>query len=372
MKRIISALAALCLFAAPAYGAQVENKQDAEIVMKAVCHSDNIEVGDQFLVQVVIEGDYAGYLTYSVSGRFNSEIAELVAPIYKDDGFSIIWNEFSNEDGVFQFDAADIAKIKGTAENPVLSLLFKAKKEGSFSLVLGRPEDKKEIIVGRPKNINGSYVYDVYAEGTQLDIAADGDGEDVVIIAEKEQKTPYDDMFGYEWAEVAVGAMARLGVLDGIGGKSFEPSKSITRGEFAAMIVRGAKIKGEGEQFPDVSEDHPFAKEIAVAKKTGVALGDENGNFNPDENVTRQDISAFVCRTLTFLNKLQPADETVLEPFEDKDEISDYAVETMARTVRAKLLMGDDKGLLNPKKNMTRAEAAVLLERVMVHIKLVR
>lgn len=372
MKKVISMLAALCLAAAPVCGAQVEKAEDAEITMKAVCYSDDVEVGDQFLVQVVIDGDYSGYLTYSVSGSFDKDVAELIAPVYKDDGFSIVWNEFSNEDGKFQFDAADIAKIKGTAENPVLSLLFKAKKEGRFSLVLGRPEDKKEIVMGRTKAVDGSYSYDVYAEGMELEIVSDSDGENAVIIAEKEQKTPYDDMFGYEWAEVAVGALSRLGILDSIGGESFEPDKSITRGEFTAMLVRGAKLSGEGGQFPDVSEDHPFAKEISAAKKKGIAMGDENGNFNPDANITRQDISALVCRTLKLLGKIQPAEASVLEPFRDGGDISDYAVDTMAAVVRAKLIKGDDRERLNPKKNMTRAEAAVLIERVMVHIKLVK
>ena len=171
-----------------------------------------------------------------------------------------------------------------------------------------------------------------------------------------------------------MGAMSRLGVLDGIAepGGNFEPAKSITRGEFAAMLVRGAHLSGTGEGFADVPDDYPYAAELKAAKHTGVALGDENGNFNPDATVTRQDISAFVYRALDYLHKIRPADESYLEPYPDSSDISDYAVPTMSAVVRSRLIKGDDAGRLNPKNEMTRAEAAVLMESVIIHIKLVR
>ncbi|MGN1098459.1 MAG: S-layer homology domain-containing protein [Clostridia bacterium] len=373
MKKLIAIVLCFCLFAVPVMGAEVDNPEEAEIRVAAVCDRDNVEVGDQFLVKIMIDGENNGYLTYSVAGSFDPETVELIAPVYKDDDFSIVWNVFSNEDGTFQFDAADIRNIQGSTDNLICSLLFKAKKAGKFSLKLGKAAGENvKLIVGRTKAVGSSYDYPLVAEGMEMDITEDTDSEDVVIIAEKENKTPYDDMFGYEWAEVAVGALATLGVLDGVAETSFEPGKNITRGEFAAMLVRSAKLTGEGGQFPDVAEDYPFAKEIATARKKGIALGDENGNFNPDAEVTRQDISAFVYRALNVLGKIHTADEEILEPFADSGEISDYAVPTMAAVVRAKLIKGDDEGLLNPKNNMTRAEAAVLLERVIVHIKLVR
>ena len=61
----------------------------------------------------------------------------------------------------------------------------------------------------------------------------------------------------------------------------------------------------------------------------------------------------------------------MLDDFSDSADISDYAVQTMASVVRAGIIRGDDMGLLNPKKDMTRAEAAVLIERVIIHIRLV-
>ena len=373
MKRILAFILALCLMAIPAFAYEVQ--EDVGLRLAAVCDNNQIEVGDQFLVRIMLDGDFDRYLTYSISGSFDPEIAELVAPVYKDDGFSIVYNKFSNEDGLFQFDAADIANLEGSDDPHILSLLFVAKKSGSFSVEFGSASrNSKKPFLGRTKAVDGKLEYDFTVDGFEAEIYDDSDKEDVVIIAERKNKTPFDDMYGYEWAEVAVGAMSRLGILDGIAepGGSFEPDKSITRGEFVAMLVRGANLTGTTDNFPDVPEDYPYAKEIMAAKRVGVALGDENGNFNPDSTVTRQDISAFVYRALNHLHKIQKADETYLADFPDKDEISDYALDTMCAVVRARLIKGDELGRLNPRKDMTRAEAAVLIESVMVHIKLVR
>lgn len=373
MKRILAFVLALCLIAVPSFAYEVQ--EDAGLRLAAVCDNDHIEAGDQFLVRIMLDGDFDRYLTYSVSGSFDPEMAELVAPVYKDDGFTIVYNNFSNEDGTFQFDAADIARMRGSDDPLICSLLFVAKKAGSFSVDLGSASaNSSKLFLGRAKALEDKQDYDFTVDCFETEIYDNSDNKEVVIIAERKNKTPFDDMYDYEWAEVAVGALFRLGVLDGIAepGGSFEPDKSITRGEFLAMLVRGANLTGTTDNFPDVPEDYPYAKELMAAKRVGVALGDENGNFNPDSTVTRQDISAFVYRALNYLHKIQTADESYLADFSDKDEISDYAFDTMCAVVRARLIKGDGRGHLSPRKDMTRAEAAVLIESVMIHIKLVR
>lgn len=371
MKKLLMLLLALALALPTAVMPVCAEDADGDLALAPVCDTDEIQVGDQFLVKLMIDGADFKYLVYSMAGSFDSEIAELVAPVYKDDGFSIIWNDFSNETGEFQFDAADIRNIEGSSDPLVLSLLFKAKKAGKFTLTLN-----EKCVLGKAKVSEGDdYQYDFEKRNFEADITEDTDEKDVVIIAEKERKTPYDDMFGYEWAEISVGALAKLGILEGFCEESFLPAQNITRGEFAALLIRSAKIEGTGEQFPDVAEDYKFAEEIKTAKKTGIALGDENGSFNPDAEITRQDICALVFRTLSYKHKMKPVEEERVEDyigeFSDRDEISDYAVPAVAAVVRANLLKGDE-GTLNPKANMTRAEAAVILESVIIHIKLVR
>ena len=239
----------------------------------------------------------------------------------------------------------------------VCSLLFRAKRAGGFGLRLGEAGGTGDsLYLGRSVPLGDKLDYDVAAEGLTLEITEDTDDSEVTIISGRSTNTPYDDMYDHRWAELAVGAMARIGVLDGIAEGSFYPDKSVTRGEFTAMLVRGAKLAGEGESFADVPSDYPFAKEITAARALGIALGD---------------VSALVYRAMTKLNKIRPADESVLDAFPDGGDVSEYAREAFAACAYSNLLKGDEDGFLDPLDDMTRAEAAVLMESVIIHIKLV-
>lgn len=320
---------------------------------------DTIEVGDQFLVNIKIDGDVLPYLTFRINGEFDKELAEIVAPVYTNEVLGILTNKFDNEQGVFTFEGYD-QQIRGTAEPIICSILFKANNPGEFKVTLA-----DDCMLGKA-NENAFYVLDS-ADGAYT-IKADTDDETVSIIEDAKPLTPYDDMFGYDWAEKAVGVMATLGVLEDIADTSFYPAQNITRGEFVTMLMRVCKQKStkEIEPFGDVSEDSYQYESVMIAKALGIAKGDENGNFRPDEFITRQDICALVFRTMLKMNKVNPeiVPEDYISSFEDKGEIAEYAVESVAGLIRAKLIIGDDTGLLRPADNMTRAEAAVLLNRL--------
>lgn len=369
MKKFISALVALALCVAPVCAATPDGE---DFALTLVCDSETVEVGDQFLVRVLIDGEDFKYLTYSVCGTFDNEIAQLVAPVYKDDGFSIIYNEFSNETGEFQFDAADIQKISGSSDPLVISLLFKATAEGTFRLNFGI--DSKKPVLGRANVTDDNYEYNFSTEALEIAVSPDTDNTQTVIIAEKENPTPYNDMGGYSWAEISVGALAKLGILDGFCTDSFLPAQNITRGEFTALLVRSLKLEGTTEGFADVNDDYPFAKELKTAKKTAVALGDGNGNFNPDSPVTRQEMCTLVFRALSYKHKMKPMEnaEEYLSAFAHGDEIAPYAREAVAVVSRANILTRDDNQSFKPEATVKRAYAASVLERVIIHNKLVR
>ncbi len=347
-----------------------EEIPDGSLRVAPVCGAEGIQAGDQFLVQIMFDGDNEGYLTYRVNGSFDPEMAELVAPVYKDDGFSIIYNEFSNEDGTFQFDAADLS-IRGSVDNLLCSLLFKAKKGGDF--VLDLADGKDGVAIGMTKVKDGKYMYDVTVSDLTLPVSGEITRKSTVIIEDAKPVTPYGDMAGYRWAEVAVGALNQLGILKGIAdGELFEPGKSVTRAEFTAMLVRAAKLTGDTDvTFSDVAEDDPFAAEISTALKKGIITDDGDGKFRPNDEITRQEIGVMVYRVLVLLDKMDDAPDEYLADFPDRGEVDEDAVTPMASVVRARLIQGDGDGNLNPGGSMNRAEAASLIERMIVHIKLV-
>ncbi len=329
----------------------------AKLVSSDESQEKGIEVGDQFMIDFTT--DVPAFLTAGVYGTFDNTKAKIIAPVYSNSDFGVLTNQFDNDQGTFAIEGYDQA-IQGIEDDVIFSILFEAVEAGEFSVNVS-----DESLLGR-NDINGFYPLNVV--GTKLTILDNADGEKNVIIKEPEPLTPYDDMLGYDWAEKAVGVMYKIGALENIADKSFFPAQNITRGEFITMLMRVCKQKKSAantEKFNDVAEDYQY-EYIMTAKTLGVAQGDENGNFRPDDFITREDICTLVFRTMLKMNKARSeiiADDYVGK-FSDNQSIYPYAKDSVAGLIRAKLIIGDNSGLLRPKDNMTRAEAAVLLNRL--------
>ena len=53
-----------------------------------------------------------------------------------------------------------------------------------------------------------------------------------------------------------------------------------------------------GSMFPDVPDNADYAWAAELTKEMGIFAGDDNGNFNPDQGITRAQCAAVVCRLL--------------------------------------------------------------------------
>ncbi|MEY9972592.1 putative repeat protein (TIGR02543 family) [Lysinibacillus sp. RC46] len=92
--------------------------------------------------------------------------------------------------------------------------------------------------------------------------------------------------------------LQRAGIVDGTNG-TFRPDAYITRAQMAKMMVIAFGLTPEGNStFKDVDPSHWASGYIATLADHNIALGDENGNFRPDENLTRAQFTAFMYRAL--------------------------------------------------------------------------
>ena len=355
------------LFAVPA-AVYAEGDVNIEAEVTPVVESDVIEVGDQFLVTFVLS-DPKLFLSYQLVGEFDADKAKIVAPVYSND-INVIYNSFDNDEGTFFLVQADLS-INGCENDVLCSILFEAVAEGDFSITL----DKTETMVGRKgRGEDDSMFFHINVNSAQAEIINDSDGESVVIIKDPDPITPYMDLFGYDWAEREIGVMYQLGALEFVaaipedGDALFFPAKNITRGDFVTMLVKICDLESDfqSEPFLDIKEDSYNYKPIMTAASLNLVRGDEKGNFNPDAEITREDICTILFRTMRYMQKVRQMDnaDEYLKDFKDSDKVSEYAKDAVAGMIRAKIIIGNESGLLNPKSNMTRAEAAVVLNRV--------
>ncbi len=127
------------------------------------------------------------------------------------------------------------------------------------------------------------------------------------------------------------------------------------------FLVRtlGLTEGADGENFVDVSADAEYAKELAIGKAAGIINGVGDNKFNPTAQITRQDMMTMTSRALAL------AGAADLGSFSDSGLIADYASGHVAAMVAEGLIKGNADGTINPLGNTTRAEAAVIMQRLL-------
>ena len=161
------------------------------------------------------------------------------------------------------------------------------------------------------------------------------------------------------WATAALNKAVENGLLNGYDGKIM-PEDCVTRAQMAAIMVRsfGASQMADISSFVDVSADAWYHDDMAKSVAMGIFKGDGE-NLNPDSNITREEAFTVLARAF----ELAQGDESVLADFNDKDDISDWALSFVSAIVENGYAKGSD-GYLNPKNNITRSEFAVLMDNI--------
>ena len=184
--------------------------------------------------------------------------------------------------------------------------------------------------------------------------------ETPVVTADK-----FNDLSGYEWAKEAIEALSDKGIVSGIDNNTFAPSSKIKREEFAAMMVRLAKMElTEIENpFSDVTESDWFMKEVHIAFANGIINGMGDGTFGAGKNITRQDMAVILLN----LAKHYGIDTSNAPKSEFKDyiNISEYATEAV-NFLSANGIISGTEGNMLPKRMATRAEAAKMIYEFIV------
>ena len=172
----------------------------------------------------------------------------------------------------------------------------------------------------------------------------------------------FDDLEGVAWAEDAINALAKVGVVKGTADRTFSPRFSTKRADLVLTIVRALGLEANVDNdFTDVDDYAYYAHALAVAKAYGIAEGYPDGTFKPEDQITRQDVMVLVSRAYEAMGVELDKDESVLDKFADNEDISGYAREHVAALVNAGVVSGDNLSRINPLNNITRAETAIIV-----------
>ncbi|MDF2934709.1 MAG: hypothetical protein K0Q90_82 [Paenibacillaceae bacterium] len=181
----------------------------------------------------------------------------------------------------------------------------------------------------------------------------------------------FNDAQGH-WAQASIGDLAARRMVGGSAPGMFEPDRSITRAEFAAIAVKALGLEGTGSKalpFQDVNAADWYATYLASAYEFGLISGFEDGTVRAQEEISRQQAMAILARAMALTGlPAEASDEEVqnlLATFEDADGIADYAKTAIAASVKAGLVSGRSSTEIAPDALMTRAEVATIVQKLL-------
>lgn len=173
------------------------------------------------------------------------------------------------------------------------------------------------------------------------------------------------------WAVDSINNMGSRMVVSGIGNGNYNPDGAITRAEFAAMVVRALGLEpGKGkDSFIDINSADWFKPYVETANQYGIIMGYNEKTFAPNDKITREQAIAMTTRAMKLTGMEQELTEQeinkIIGDFADVQAVSNYAKKSFALCLKSKIISGTGNGQLSPKNNVTRAEVAVILEKLL-------
>lgn len=169
----------------------------------------------------------------------------------------------------------------------------------------------------------------------------------------------FEDVAADYWASTYINDLVGKGYISGYGDGNFGPDNNLTRAE-TVKIVMNALEKPIGEHgnssFDDVATDHSLINYIESAKDQSVVGGYEDGTFKPDRAVTRAEFTKILLEASgEVLN-----DPQVTQPFNDVPDEAWYRKYVYTALLQG-YVSGYGDGNFGPNNNITRAEASKII-----------
>lgn len=184
----------------------------------------------------------------------------------------------------------------------------------------------------------------------------------------------FPDIQGY-WAQTDIELMVAHHVVDGMSSTSFDPTGTVTRAQFAAMIARSLNLSTSATttSFSDVSPSAWYAGVVAAVAKAGIVNGYPDGTFAPDQQISRQEMAVIIVRAMNAAG--QPSTvmtqqvSGLLAPYGDASKVAAWAQQDMAIAIQQSIVNGVSSASLAPAADTSRAQAAVMVKRLMGYLK---
>ncbi len=209
-------------------------------------------------------------------------------------------------------------------------------------------------------------VEDTKSEGMDLESGTEEPGTDEPGTDEPGTDAPstgdfkFNDIESVDWAAESINSLLDKGIISKSEDGKFNPNNEVTREEFVKMMVVAMGVYDEhaASNLKDVDKNEWYAAYVASAEKAGLISGNDDGTFGVGDEISREDMSVIIYRAMAKLGLIEAASGG---DFADDSEISDYAKEAVYALKSLGILNGVGNNKFAPQGTATRAMAAKVI-----------
>lgn len=184
----------------------------------------------------------------------------------------------------------------------------------------------------------------------------------LVGLAQQDTTIEITDYYGH-WAENTITEWINNGLIEGYDDGTFKPNNAMSKIEFITLVNRiyGYYVETD-ENYSDILESIWFSSDCKIAKANGYMNWYQENELKPKESILREEVFSI----LAIIIQLEPSsDFSGIAKFSDKGQISDWNKNYLDALITAGYIEGNADGTLEPKGTITRAEAVIMIDRVM-------
>lgn len=166
----------------------------------------------------------------------------------------------------------------------------------------------------------------------------------------------FQDVPSTLWSASFIERAAQMGLITAYVDGSFHPEAKVTRAEFAVMLTKAFGLTGsQGTGFSD-TQGHWASMALAALRQHGVIQGYADGSFHPKQEITRAEAVTMLARLTSYV----PGTPALFS-----DLPASWAAEPINAFANAGIVSGKGNGAFKPKESASRAEAIVMIIRLM-------
>lgn len=175
----------------------------------------------------------------------------------------------------------------------------------------------------------------------------------------------FTDVSENKWFYDDVSYVYGKDLMIGLSDTVFAPNAKLSRSEIVSILYRldGRPKVTLTNSFTDVKDGCWYYSAVLWAKDNGIVKGYSDERFEPYKSVTREELAAIMYRYVLYKAEAFDGELDYSLNFDDAQNVSDYAVEGMKWCVLNDIVNGIGNNLLAPKGNATRAQAAAIIHR---------